>query len=256
SFAGRGIAEGVFEPYTSADLPASAEQYLADEAGSLTPIDMGDVCLNVDHEWFTEHDVAEPETLDDLLEEEYQDLVVVTHPATSSPGLAFLLATVGAYGEGGWVDYWQQLADNGLKVVDGWSDAYSVDVSGSTGEGDRPIVLSSSTFPAFEVDEDDDEAHPGALLTARCRHVEYAGVLAGADSPEGAQAFIDFLLSDEVQADIPEQMFMYPVNEAIDLPESWTQFAPLADDPFTVSIEDINSHRDEWIEQWTQTVIG
>ena len=256
SFAGRGIAEGVFEPYTSADLPAGAEQYLADDAGSLTPIAMGDVCLNVDHEWFTEHDVAEPETLDDLLEEEYQDLVVVTNPATSSPGLAFLLATVGAYGEDGWVDYWQQLADNGLKVVDGWSDAYSVDFSGSTGEGDRPIVLSYSTSPAFEVDEDDDEAPTGALLNTCFRQVEYAGVLAGADNPEGAQAFIDFLLSDEVQADIPEQMFMYPVNEAIDLPESWTQFAPLADDPFTVSIEDINSHRDEWIEQWTQTVIG
>lgn len=256
SFAGRAIAEGVFAEYTSAELPAGAEQYLPEEAGSLTPIDMGDVCLNVDHTWFSDHDVSEPETLDDLLQPEYQDLVVVTNPATSSPGLAFLLATVGAYGEDGWVDYWQQLADNGLKVVDSWSDAYSVDFSGSTGEGDRPIVLSYSTSPAFEVGEDEEAAPTGALLNTCFRQVEYAGVLDGADNPEGAEAFIDFLLSDEVQADIPEQMYMYPVNEAIELPESWTTFAPLADDPFAVSIEDINSHRDEWIEQWTQTVIG
>src|SRR5699024_8699131 len=125
----------------------------------------------------------------------------------SSPGLAFLLATVGAYGEDGWVDYWQQLADNGLKVVDSWSDAYSVDFSGSTGEGDRPIVLSYSTSPACEVGEDEEEAATGALLNPCFRQVEYAGVLDDADNPEGAQAFIDFLLSDEVQADIPEQMY-------------------------------------------------
>lgn len=255
SFAGRAIAEGVFEPYTSPDLPASATQYLAGDAGSLTPIDLGDVCLNVDHTWFTDHDVPEPQTLDDLLDEEYQDLVVVTNPATSSPGLAFLLATVGAYGDG-WLDYWQQLADNGLKVVESWSDAYSVDFSGSTGEGDRPIVLSYSTSPAFEVAEGEDEAPTGALLNTCFRQVEYAGVLAGAQNPDGARAFVDFLLSDAVQADIPQSMYMYPVNDQIDLPQSWTDFAPLADDPFTVSIEDINTHRDEWIEQWTQTVIG
>src|SRR5699024_1726024 len=105
SFAGRAIAEGVFDPYTSPELPTSAEPYLAGDTGSLTPVDLGDVCLNVDHEYFESHDLAEPETLDDLLEERYQDLVVVTNPATSSPGLAFLLATVGAYGQDGWLDY-------------------------------------------------------------------------------------------------------------------------------------------------------
>ena len=256
SFAGRAIAEGVFEPYTSPDLPAGAEPYLADDAGSLTPVDRGDVCLNVDHQYFTDQDLAEPETLDDLLAEEYQDLMVVTNPATSSPGLAFLLATVAAYGEDGWQDYWRQLADNGLKVVESWSDAYSVDFSGSTGEGDRPIVLSYSTSPAFEVGEDETEAPTGALLDTCFRQVEYAGVLAGADNPQGAQAFIDFLLSDEVQADIPEQMYMYPINDQIDLPQAWTEFAPLADEPFTMDPALIDTHRDEWIEQWTNTVIG
>ncbi len=256
SFAGRAVAEGVFDPYTSAGLPASAEQYLIGDTGALTPIDMGDVCLNVDHGWFTSHDLAEPETLEDLVKPEYADLLVVTNPATSSPGLAFLLATVGAFGEDGWVDYWRQLADNGLKVVDSWSDAYSVDFSGSTGEGDRPIVLSYSTSPAFEVAEGAAEAPTGALLNTCFRQVEYAGVLAGAQNPDGARAFVDFLLSDAVQADIPQSMYMYPVNDQIDLPQSWTDFAPLAEDPFTVSIEDINTHRDEWIEQWTQTVIG
>ncbi|UFU02759.1 thiamine ABC transporter substrate-binding protein [Ruania suaedae] len=258
SFAGRAIGSEVFADHTSPALPASAEQYLVEGSEALTPIDIGDVCLNVDHDWFAEAGIPEPENFEDLLEEQYADLLVVTNPATSSPGLAFLLATVGAFGEEGWLEYWEELADNGLKVVDGWSDAYSVDFSGSTGEGDRPIVLSYSTSPAFEVSEDtaEGEAPTGALLETCFRQVEYAGVIAGAANPEGGQAFIDFLLSEPVQADIPEQMYVYPVDDQVELPEAWTQFAPLAEDPHEVAPEEIDAHRDEWIEAWTAAVIG
>ncbi|SEE66802.1 thiamine ABC transporter substrate-binding protein [Ruania alba] len=256
SFASRALDEGVFASYASPALPASAEQYVIEGSDALTPIDIGDVCLNVDHEWFAEAGIDEPENFEDLLDPQYEDLLVVTNPATSSPGLAFLLATVGAFGEDGWLEYWEGLADNGLKVVDGWSDAYSVDFSGSAGEGDRPIVLSYSTSPAFEVGEGETEAPTGALLNTCFRQVEYAGVIAGAANPEGGQAFIDFLLSDEVQADIPEQMYVYPVNDQVELPESWTQFAPLADDPHEVDPADIDARRDEWIQAWTAAVIG
>ena len=256
SFASRAIDEGVLEPYRSPELPAEAEQYAADDAGHLTPIDMGDVCINVDHEWFAEQGLAEPETLEDLADPAYRDLLVVTNPATSSPGLAFLLATVGAFGEDGWVDYWAQLRDNGVKVVEGWSDAYSVDFSGSSGEGPRPLVLSYASSPPAEVPEGADQAPTGALLDTCFRQVEYAGVLAGADNPEGAQAVVDFLLSEEVQASIPESMYMYPVDPSVPLPETWERFAPLAEDPFTVPAQDIDANRDEWIRTWTDTVIG
>src|SRR5699024_825428 len=221
--AGRAIAEDVFEPYTSPELPESAEQYRAKAEGTLTPIDVGDVCLNVDHQYFAKNDLPEPQNLEDLLDPQYQDMTVVTNPATSSPGLAFMMATVAAFGQDGWLDYWKKLSDNGLKIEPSWSDAYSVDFSGSTGNGNRPIVLSYSTSPAFEVTEEHSEAPTGALLNTCFRQVEYAGVLAGADNPEGARAFIDFLLSDAVQADIPQQMFMYPVSDQVELPEAWTK---------------------------------
>lgn len=256
TFAGRAIEAGVFEPYTSPALPASAEQYRTDAEGTLTPIDMGDVCLNVDHTYFSSHDLAEPETLQDLLDPKYEDLTVVTNPATSSPGLAFMVATVAAFGQDGWLDYWEELAANGLKVEPSWSDAYSVDFSGSTGKGNRPIVLSYSTSPAFEVTDETQEAPTGALLGTCFRQVEYAGVLAGADNPDGAKAFIDFLLSPQVQADIPEQMFMYPVDDSVELPQSWTQYAPLSKDPHTLDVQTINTHRKQWIQDWTETVIG
>ncbi|WP_454042666.1 thiamine ABC transporter substrate-binding protein [Cellulosimicrobium sp. Marseille-Q8652] len=254
TFATRAIDEGVLDPYTPADLPASAEQYAVGD-GELTPVDVGDVCVNVDHAWFTEAGVPEPETLEDLADPVYRDLLVVTNPATSSPGLAFLLATVGAFGEDGWEQYWADLRENGVKVVDGWSDAYSVDFSGGEGAGDRPLVLSYSTSPAFTVAEDGTSSTTGALLETCFRQVEHAGVLAGAENPEGAQQLVDFLVSEAFQADVPGQMYMYPVDDTVALPAEWEQFAPLSDEPFEVAPEEIDAHRDEWIKAWTATVV-
>ncbi|GAA4427563.1 thiamine ABC transporter substrate-binding protein [Georgenia halophila] len=254
AFAARAVDAGVLDPYTPENQPASADQHDLGEA--LTPIDFGDVCLNVDHQWFDEHDVAEPTTLQELTEPAYRDLTVVTNPATSSPGLSFLLATIGEFGEDGWQDYWADLADNGVKVVDGWSDAYYVDFSGSEGAGPRPIVLSYASSPAAEVPEGGDEPRTGALLETCFRQVEYAGVLAGADNVEGAQAFVDFLLSPEVQAEIPTQMYMYPVDDSVELPEAWARHAPLAEDPVTLDPARIDANREDWIATWTEIVIG
>ncbi|MFI2753774.1 thiamine ABC transporter substrate binding subunit [Cellulomonas sp. P22] len=255
SFASRAIDAGVLAPYTSAvPAAADAEQYAPDASGSLTAVDVGDVCLNVDHEWFAAHGVAEPVTLDDLTQPAYRDLLVVTNAATSSPGMAFLLATVGAFGEDGWQGYWEQLQANGVKVVESWSDAYDVDFTGGSGAGSRPVVLSYASSPPFTVPEGGSEPTTGALLGTCFRQVEYAGVLANAENPEGAQAFVDFLLSDAVQADIPGSMYMYPVSSAVELPEEWARWAPLSDAPFQVAPADVEQHRDEWIRAWTDIV--
>ncbi len=259
TFASRAVEAGVFEPYQPEDLDPSAARYATGEydvEGALTPVDVGDVCLNVDTAWFEEAGVPAPVTLEDVTEPEYADLTVVTNPATSSPGLAFLLATVGAFGTDGWQGYWERLRDNGVKVVDSWEDAYYVDFSGAGEGGTRPIALSYSTSPAFTVTEDGTETTTAALLETCFRQVEYAGVLAGTDNPEGARALVDFLASAEFQADIPGQMYMYPADETVELPAEWQQFAPLAEDPFEVPPGEVAEHRDEWIEQWTTTVIG
>ncbi|MDO5533333.1 MAG: thiamine ABC transporter substrate-binding protein [Propionibacteriaceae bacterium] len=254
TFAGRALAEGVIAPSSPQGLPdADAQALQADDSGRLVPIDFGDVCLNADTAWFEANGKAVPATLDDLVKPEYSDLLVVSNPASSSPGLAFLTATVGAKGEG-WVDYWTQLKDNGLLVAKDWTEAYSVQFSGSAGKGPRPLVLSYATSPAFEVV--DGEAPTQALLGTCFRQVEYAGVIEGAANPDGAQQFIEFLLSPEVQADIPGEMYMYPAVRSTELPEEWVTFAPLSEDPFTVPADEIAANRDAWIRTWTSTVIG
>ena len=256
SFASRAVAEGVLEPYVSPAAGEDVGRYAVDDEGSLTAIDVGDVCLNVDHEWFAEAGIPEPTGFADLTQPAYKDLLVVTNPATSSPGLSFVLATVDEFGEDGWVDYWAALRDNGVKVAAGWEDAYYVDFSGPSSEGDRPIVLSYASSPPYEVPEGADTAPTGALLDTCFRQVEYAGVLAGAQNPEGAQKVIDWLLSTEVQADIPLSMYVYPVDSSVELPEPWARFAPQPADPATVDPALVSENRDAWIQQWTETVIG
>ena len=255
TFAGRALDEGVLAEYRPAALDAdTAERFRADDTGRLTPIDYGDVCLNADVAWFEERTIALPETLEDLTDPAYRDLLVVSNPATSSPGLAFLAATVAEFGEAGYLDYWARLDDNGLQVARDWTEAYTVEFSGSSGAGPRPLVLSYSTSPAFEVV--DGAARTTSLLGTCFRQVEYAGVVAGAQNTEGAQKFIDFLLSADVQGDIPGEMYMYPVQPDVELPEEWVAFAPLSPDPHTLDVAEISQGRERWIRDWTDTVLG
>ncbi|MFT3971157.1 MAG: thiamine ABC transporter substrate-binding protein [Micropruina sp.] len=256
TFAGRALSAGVVTPYTPASLPESVATLAADDSGRLTAIDKGDVCVNADKKWFADNKLALPATLDDLTKPEYKNLLVVQNPASSSPGLAWLTATVGAKGDPGYVDYWTALKNNGVKVVKGWTEAYSTEFSGSSGKGTRPLVVSYSTSPAFEVPKGGKESNTTALLQTCFRQVEYAGVIAGAQNEVGARKFIDFLLTKKVQADIPGQMYMYPADSSVALPKDWQQFAPLAEQPFTVPAETISAKRDGWIREWTATVIG
>jgi thiamine transport system substrate-binding protein len=251
TFGSRAIDEGVVEPY-DATLPEGADQYRleGDDEHALTPVDTGSVCVNIDDTWFADHDVPEPAALEDLTKPAYRDLFVTPGATTSSPGLAFLLATVAAYGEDGWQDYWSHLMANGAKLTQGWSDAYEVDFTQGGGGGDRPIVLSYDSSPAFTVDGQGGTT-TSALLDTCFRQVEYAGVLTGAENPEGAQALIDFMLSRPFQEALPESMYVFPVDAGAALPPDWAQFAVQPDQPLTVDPAAIAAHRDEWLREWS-----
>lgn len=254
TFAGRAIGAGVLAPYESPALPADAVELAGDGKGFLTPIDYGDVCLNADLGWFADKGLAVPQTLDDLLKPEYADLLVVSNPASSTPGLAFLIATVAAKGDG-YLDYWKQLKANGVKVVPGWTEAYTVEFSGSAGKGPRPLVLSYASSPASELGKD-GKPRTANLPKTCLRQVEFAGVLAGAQNEVGARKFVDWLLSPEVQAQIPANMWMYPVDPTAPLPKEWAEFGAAVDEPWYVPADTIAAQRETWIRDWTTTVIG
>ena len=253
TFASRAIEAGVFADYTS-DAPAAtdAAAYAIDGSQALTAIDFSDVCLNIDLAAFG-GDLPAPRTFDNLLDPAYSGMVSVTNPATSSPGLAFLMATIAAKGDT-WPDYWAALRDNGLRVTASWSDTYYTDFSAPNYGGDYPIVLSYASSPPFEAV--DGQPTTAALLDTCFRQVEYAGVLAGAQNPQGAQQVVDWMLSDDFQASVPENMYVYPVSTAVTVPAEWAQYAPLAADPWSIDPATIDAKRDEWIQTWTDTVLN
>jgi thiamine transport system substrate-binding protein len=253
TFATRAVEAGVLVDHTPAELPPGADRYRLEASfgDQLTPVDWSDVCVNVDLEWFAAEGLEPPRTLDDLTDPAYEDLLVTPGAATSSPGFAFLLATVGTYGEDGFEDYWAALVDNGARVVSGWSDAYEVDFTAGSGGGDRPLVVSYSSSPPFTIPDGGDRPTTQALLDTCFRQVEYAGVLAGADNPEGAAALVDFMVGREFQEALPDNMYVYPVDERAELPPLWERWAPPSPDPVTVSGAEIAEKRDDWLRRWS-----
>lgn len=254
TFLQRGLDEGLFDAYESPLLSSVDASLQLDPEHRVTPIDYGDVCVNY---WIDALPGAAPTTLDDLIDPANADQFVTMNPETSSPGFAFLLATIARYGESGWEAYWQSLVDNGVSVTAGWSDAYYAEFV--AGGGSRSIVTSYASSPPAEVIFADPavDTAPTAVLYDSCfRQIEFAGVLAGSEYPNSSQKLIDFMLSTTFQEDIPLNMFVYPANGDAALPDAFVEFGQLAENPSTLSPVEIEANREEWTERWVEIVLG
>jgi thiamine transport system substrate-binding protein len=258
TYLSRVVDEKVFDPYEADGLdaiPAALTELVPGHEA--TPVDFGDVCINYDVRWFAEHDIEPPTDLASLTKPEYADLLTVEDPAASSPGLAFVLATIAEFGEDGWVDYWRELKANGVEVVDGWNEAYYERFSGAS-DGPRPLVVSYGTSPPAEVLFADPpvDAAPTAVLPDTCfRQVEFAGVLRGTDAPDEARRLVDFLISEEFQAEIALNLFVYPARADVALPQAFTDYAVVPENPHTLDPAKIDANREDWIATWTDTVL-
>lgn len=254
----RALEGDLLEEYASDELESVDPEYAeADE--HVTPIDHGEVCLNIDRTWFSDRGIAPPRTLEELTLPRYRDLLVVENPATSSPGLSFLLATVARFGADGWETYWRALRANGVRAVDGWEEAYTQQFSGAAGSpGKRPIVVSYATSPAAEVifaSQPLDVSPTSAIEDGCYRQVEYAGILRGAANEDGARQLIDFMLSERFQADVPGSMFVYPVRTGVELPDAFVEHAIVPEDPLQLAADQIDENRDRWVARWTEIVV-
>jgi len=259
TFISRALQAGIFEVYESPLLRHVPDELKLDSQLRLLPVDFGDVCLNYDKKWFTNKRIQPPANIEDLTDPRYKNLTVVMNPATSSPGLAFLLTTVGRFGEAGYLDYWRKLKDNGVLVTNGWQEAYWGSFSAAS-KGNRPIVVSYASSPPAEIyyaKEKLTEA-PTAAITSRgsCfRQIEFAGILKGTQNPALARKLLDFMLDTAFQEDIPLQMFVFPSNSQARLPQIFIEYAVIADHPVVINPEKISSQREIWIEAWTETVL-
>jgi len=260
TFLSRALDANIFEAYNAPALEAIDAALRLDVQNRALPVDFGDVCINVDNAYFSEKKLALPQSLEDLLKPEYKGLLVMENPATSSPGMAFMLATVAHFGADKYLAYWQSLRANGLQVVSDWETAYYTNFSGSSGKGAQPMVVSYGSSPAAEVifaKEPPKSAPTSSLIgTDMCfRQVEFVGILKGSKNRALAEKFVNFMLSQSFQEDMPLQMFVYPALKGAKLPVEFDKYNQMAAHPAALAPDQIAKNRDKWMADWKKAVL-
>jgi thiamine transport system substrate-binding protein len=254
----RALSGNLFDAYAPADLDQVSERYDLDAQHRVVPVDHSEVCVIYDRTWFADHAVAAPRHMTDLVDPRYRGLTVVENPATSTPGLAFLLATIARNGDSGWHAFWEKLRVNKVLVTDGWEEAYNARFTGGSKHGTYPIVVSYSTDPAAAVYFAGTKVarSPVAVVPDTCfEQIEFAGVLRGAHNPGGARKLVDFMLSERFQAAMPLTMFVLPARDGVPLPPVFRRFAPAIGHPLELPSAEIGTNRDRWVNEWTDLVI-
>jgi len=256
TFLSRALSAGIFEAYASPALATIPDRFKLDASNQLLPVDVGHVAINYDKSIGTP-----PADLRELADPKWRSKLIVENPAISSPGLAFLMTTIAAFPEDSaytWKQFWADLRANDVFISPDWRDAYYTQFSGSSGKGPRPLVVSYQTSPPAEVfySEGKLTEPPTANMEGTAfEQIEFVGILKGSKSRALAEKFVDFMLGPAMQKDIPLQMFVYPVVADTLLPNLFAQFSPTPKQVFTLPAEQINTHRDAWIEEWTKIML-
>jgi thiamine transport system substrate-binding protein len=261
TFLSRALDENILEPYDAPQLVQIPAEFKLDPENRALPVDYGDVCINYDKAWFEQNNLPIPTLLAELADPRYANLLVVENPSTSSPGLAFMLATIAEFGEDGWLDWWQAMKNNGILITSDWETAYYTNFSGSSGRGAQPMVVSYASSPAAEfiyAETELTESPTASLIEAgMCwRQIEFAGILKGTKNRAAAEKFIDFLLSQPFQEDVPMQMFVFPVLPEAVIPEAFQKTVETPAQPASLPPELIASQRDAWINAWINLMLN
>ena len=243
----RALDGDVFRSHEASGLDDVPDRFKLDAENRVTPIDTGYVCVNYRPE---DLEGDGPSSLDDLRQPQYAAEFITQNPESSTPGLAFLFATIATFGEDGWQDYWRDLRDNGVTVTSGWSEAWAEYVGGDPG-GDKGIVNSYASSPVFEGLFGGENPTVSSILVDSCfAQIEFAGVLNGTESPNNAGLLIDYLLSPAVQSDIPLNMFVEPVNDRAVVPDEFAAFAVPVPSPLSLPPAEIAANQARWTQEW------
>ena len=209
----KATASGLFTPLQLKNLGQIKKSLLIDPSNRLIPFDYGQFAFI----WDSQSGIEPPSSLEDLTKLKYQKKIIIMDPRTSTPGLGFLAWTETVYGNG-WRDYWKRLAPSILAMTPSWDTGY-----GLFTKGEAPLVLSYSTSPAYHKAYENTERYKSLQFKeGHPVQIELAGVLATSRYRDNAQKFIDFFISAECQAFLPETQWMFPANTATKLPSSFS----------------------------------
>lgn len=256
-----------YEPTGSSNLIDGLADNLASDY-LLTPYDYGVISL-----YYLEDRIQgdiDPDTFElmDLLDPSLAEQTIMIDPRLSSPGLGFLLHTIGIFGDeasgidgvidGDWETYWNELSDN-YRLSASWGDAFNLLY---TEEEGRPMMVSYTTSPAYGACLYDDPGSKSILsneLNTKWgwQQIEGIGLAKNAPHEQLAKEFIDWFITPEVQSQIYLNQWVYPAIKGIDIPECYSIVTPFEDiTPLNSRIlpDTISANLDTWLTKWEISV--
>jgi len=238
SLATKAVEEDLLIPYKPKNIENVKDKTLIfDPEYYVIPYDYGAIAIIYDPEKIQEG----LESFEDLTK--YQNSLIIQDPRASSTGQAFLLWTIAVCGND-WKDFWERLKPAILTVSPSWDDSFAkfeigeapMMVSYATDSAYSQYYYRSSKYKVFIPKE-------GAYV-----QIEGAGIVKGTDNLDLAQEFIEFLLTEDFQKEIPLNQWMFPVID-VELPEVY-QHAVVPEKILTIPAQEISNNLEKWLKEW------
>ncbi len=250
------IEAGLFQPYAAAGLADVPDHLEIDSSQHLLPVSHNYVMVNADRDYFEREDIDPPASLDDLRRPEIASLLALPSPETDQAGRGFLAATARYFGEDAFIDFWADLDEGGAQVAANWTEAYlGAYTVGSSGEGDRPLVLAYASAPAADAvfTPGAGDSPPSVALDlpgAGFHQIDLVGIAADTPRVEQARALVEFLLGPEFQASVAQRMFAFPVLPDAETGQSFAEHARPPAEPVNMEPSILDDRMQSWLVSW------
>jgi thiamine transport system substrate-binding protein len=248
----KALEQDIFEPYTPENISVIDDHLIFDSTHHVIPFDYGNIAIVYDRQYFADNDLEVPGNFTDLLKPEYEGTLIVEDPRTSSTGVAFLLWTIAVYDDTGnytYEDYWNDLDSTIYHTTSGWDSAYSMYL-----EGEAPMVVSYAADPAYSMYYYEDNSSGAVIMEeGGFAQIEGMGIVKDAKHRQAAELYIEYMLSEDFQREIPLNNWMYPVNRDVELPGVY-QHAVTTDTNLSIPTADLEANYNDWITGWVEVM--
>ncbi|WP_458207232.1 thiamine ABC transporter substrate-binding protein [Haladaptatus sp. NG-SE-30] len=200
---------------------------------------------------YNAHEVDDPGTFDALTKPKFKRTLITENAQQAATGRAFLLWTINQMGPDKYLDYWQQLKQNDVRILGSWDAAYT-----AYSNGERPIVVSYSTDQVYAHRSGADmKKHQIGFLNGQgYANPEGMAKFAETDQSKLADAFLDFMLSKPVQSKIPTLNVQFPATDWASPGKEFDKYAKAPEKPVTYSYDDLEGNVEEWVDQWARKI--
>ena len=224
------------------------DELRVDPDGRAIPYDTGYISLV-----YNEDEVDEPRTFESLLESRYEGDLIAQNAQQSDPGRAFLLWSIITQGEDRYLDYWEQLVGNGVKVLSDWEPAYQAYM-----DGEAPMVVSYSTDQVFYHGPDVNMAKHqiGFLNDQGYANPETMALFADSENADLGRQFMNFMLTERAQSKIAVKNVQFPAVDGVTPGESFAKYAKEPPEPVTFSYDELAGSVGTWVSEWARLVAG